>query len=63
MTDFMSILTKRILKTLLKIDDGFCVMVDIPYELFVLVRPELVYTLAQARLSETLPRGRAEAKD
>ena len=36
--DFMSILVKRILKSFLQIYDGFCVMVDFPYELFLLVK-------------------------
>ena len=34
----MRILVKRILKTLLKIYDGFCVMVDFSYELFVFLK-------------------------
>ena len=38
MVDFTSILVKRILKTLFKIYDGFCVMMDFPYELFVIVK-------------------------
>ena len=38
MMDFMSILVKHIFKTLLKTYDGFCVMMDFPYELFVLVK-------------------------
>ena len=37
---FMSILVKCILKTLLKIYDGFCVMMDFPYELFVKRSPD-----------------------
>ena len=40
MMDFMSILVKRIFKTLLKIYDGFCVMMDFPYELFVFLSRE-----------------------
>ena len=38
MVDFTSILVKRILKTLLKFYDGFCVMIGFPYELLVLVK-------------------------
>ena len=40
MIKFMSILdlVKRILKMLLKIYDGFCVMMDFSYELFVVVK-------------------------
>ena len=37
MVGFISILVKCILKMLLKIYDGFCVMMDFPYELFVLL--------------------------
>ena len=36
--DFMGVLVKRILKTLLKIYDGFCVMMDFSYELLVSVK-------------------------
>ena len=38
MVDFMGVLVKRILKTLLKIYDGFCVMMDFSYELLVSVK-------------------------
>ena len=38
MLDFMSILVKRILKTLLKVYDGFCGTIDFLYVLFVLVK-------------------------
>ena len=41
----MSILVKHILKTLLKIYDGFCVKMDFSYELFVLVKRSPVHIL------------------
>ena len=37
----MSILVKRILKTLIKIYDGLCVMMGFPYELLVLIKRSL----------------------
>ena len=61
MMDFMSILVKRILKTHLKIYDGFSVMMDFPYELFVLVKRSLVANCSKFVFSttacSTLPSG------
>lgn len=52
MMDFMTILVKGILKTFINFNDGFCLMMDFPFELFILVKqvPEVHRNLHQDKL-------------
>ena len=54
MMDFMSILVKCILKMFLKIYDEFCIMMESPYELFILIKwspgPAAISVLWTSRL-------------